>query len=119
MTTDEWQVKRKKAETPIIKARTSIKKAETPMKITVDISLYPLDTNYIPSIKAFILHLRTFPGLEIVTNQLSTQLRGEFEQVTEAINSCIRESMTGEQKVVFVTRYLNSDLEIGRLPDID
>jgi len=89
------------------------------MKITVDISLYPLDTNYIPSIKAFILHLRTFPGLEIVTNQLSTQLRGEFEQVTGAINSCIRESMTGEQKVVFVTRYLNSDLEIGRLPDID
>jgi uncharacterized protein YqgV (UPF0045/DUF77 family) len=89
------------------------------MKITVDISLYPLDTNYIPSIKAFILRLRTFPGLEIVTNQLSTQLRGEFEQVTEAINSCIRESMTGEQKVVFVTRYLNSDLAIGRLPDID
>ncbi len=94
-------------------------KAETPMKITVDISLYPLDSNYVPAIKAFILRLRTFPGLEIVTNQLSTQLRGEFEQVTSAINTCIHESMSGDQKVVFVTRYLNSDLEIGRLPNID
>ena len=89
------------------------------MKITVDISLYPLDSDYVPAIKAFILHLRTFPGLEIVTNQLSTQLTGEFEQVTSAINACIHESMSGEQKVVFVTRYLKGDLEIGRLPDID
>ena len=89
------------------------------MKITVDISLYPLDANYIPTIKAFILQLRTFPGLEIVTNQLSTQLRGDFDQVTTAVNACIFKSMSGEQKVVFVARYLNSDLEIGRLPDID
>lgn len=95
------------------------KKVKTPMKITADISLYPLDSDYVPTIKAFILRLRTFPGLEIVTNQLSTQLRGEFDQVTTAINTCIHESMSGEQKVVFVARYLNSDLEIGTLPNID
>ena len=89
------------------------------MKITVDISMYPLDSDFIPTIKAFILRLRTFPGLEIVTNQLSTQLRGEFDQVTAAINTCIHQSMSGEQKVVFITRYLNSDLEIGRMPNID
>ncbi len=94
-------------------------KAETPMKITVDISMYPLDSDYVPTIKAFILRLRTFPGLEIVTNQLSTQLRSEFDQVTTAINTCIHESMSGDQKVVFVVRYLNIDLEIGKLPDID
>ena len=63
--------------------------------------------------------MRTFPGLEIVTNQLSTQLRGEFDQVTTAINNCIHETMSAEKKVVFVTRYLNSDLEIGKLPNID
>ena len=89
------------------------------MKITVDISMYPLDSDFVPTIKAFILRLRTFPGLEIVTNQLSTQLRGEFDQVTAAINTCIHQSMSGEQKVVFITRYLNSELEIGRMPNID
>ncbi len=89
------------------------------MRITVDISLYPLDADYLPPIKGFIRKLRKCEGLELVTNQLSTQIRGEFEQVTAALNSCMHESMKGGQKMVFVTRYLNSDLEIGRLPQID
>ena len=88
------------------------------MKITVDISLYPLDSNYIPAIKEFILSLRSFPDLELVTNQLSTQIVGEFEQVTSALNACMLKSMLKQHKVVFVTRYLNSSLEIDRLPDI-
>jgi uncharacterized protein YqgV (UPF0045/DUF77 family) len=89
------------------------------MKITVDISLYPLDRNYLPPIKDFIRQLRRCEGLELVTNQLSTQIRGEFDQVTAALNTCMKHSMESEQKMVFVTRYLNSDLEIGRLPQID
>jgi len=89
------------------------------MKITVDISLYPLDSNYLPPIKNFIRKLRRCDGLELVTNQLSTQVRGEFEQVTAALNQCMHESMQSGQKMVFVTRYLNSDLEIGRPPQID
>ncbi len=52
------------------------------MKITVDISLYPLDSNYLPPIKDFIRQLRRCEGLELVTNQLSTQIRGEFDHVT-------------------------------------
>ena len=73
------------------------------MRITVDISMYPLDSDYIEPITEFILRLRSYPGLEIVTNQLSTQLRGEFDDVTSAINECMREAMAGEQKAVFVT----------------
>jgi uncharacterized protein YqgV (UPF0045/DUF77 family) len=89
------------------------------MKITVDISMYPLAADYKPVIKAFIKRLRTFEGLVLVTNQLSTQINGEFEVVTSALNSCIRESMQQQDKVVFVTRYLNADLDIASLPDID
>jgi uncharacterized protein YqgV (UPF0045/DUF77 family) len=89
------------------------------MKITVDISLYPLDSDYLPAIKAFIRRLREFEGLELVTNQLSTQVRGEFRQVTTALNSCMHDSMQSGRKMVFVTRYLNSDLDIGKLPQID
>jgi uncharacterized protein YqgV (UPF0045/DUF77 family) len=89
------------------------------MKITVDISMYPLDSNYVPPIKQFIRALRAFEGLDIVTNQLSTQIRGEFDAVMSALRDCIRESMISNYKVVFVTRYLNSDLDIGKLPHID
>ena len=89
------------------------------MKITVDISMYPLDADYIPPIKAFIRALRQFDALEIVTNQLSTQICGEFDAVTSALTAAMREGMEQNRKVVFVTRYLNSDLEISRLPQID
>ena len=89
------------------------------MKITVDISMYPLDSNYIPPIKGFIRALRAHEEMEIVTNQLSTQIRGDFDVVMSALRDCMRESMISNRKVVFVTRFLNSDLEIGRLPNID
>jgi hypothetical protein len=81
--------------------------------------MYPLDADYKPAIKAFIRRLRTFDGLSLLSNQLSTQINGEYEQVTNAINTCVRESMEQQEKVVFVARYLNADLDISRLPDID
>lgn len=89
------------------------------MNITVDISMYPLDADYKPAIKNFIRRLREFDGLTLVTNQMSTQVNGSFATVTTAINTCIRESMEQQAKVVFVARYLNADLDITRLPDID
>ncbi len=89
------------------------------MNITVDISMYPLDHDYKPAIKAFIRRLRGFKGLTLVTNQMSTQINGAFEDVTSALNTCIKESMEQQDKVVFVARYLNADLDITRHPDID
>lgn len=88
------------------------------MKITVDISMYPLDADYKPAIKAFIRMLRECEGLKLVTNQLSTQINGEFDVVNSALSACIKKSMQEQDKVVFVARYLNADLDITRLPDI-
>ncbi|MFW2405278.1 MAG: YkoF family thiamine/hydroxymethylpyrimidine-binding protein [Gammaproteobacteria bacterium] len=89
------------------------------MKITLDISMYPLNADYKPSIKAFVRQLRDHGNIEIVTNQMSTQVRGEFDAVMAAVNACMKQSMTGDDKVIFVTKCLNGDLEIQRLPRID
>jgi uncharacterized protein YqgV (UPF0045/DUF77 family) len=89
------------------------------MVITADISMYPLDSNYKPPIKHFILKLREYDGLEIVTNQLSTQVCGEFDVVSDALNTCMRNSMAEENRVVFVIRYLNVGLDISSQPQID
>jgi uncharacterized protein YqgV (UPF0045/DUF77 family) len=89
------------------------------MNITVDISMYPLADDYKPAIKSFIRRLREFDGLTLVTNQLSTQVNGGYDAATTAINTCIRESMERQNKVVFVVKYLSADLDITRLPDID
>ena len=89
------------------------------MRITVDISMYPLDSDYKPPIKDFIRRLRAYPDIEIETNQLSTQLCGDFEKLTTALNNCMYEVMQRDGRVVFVTRYLNTGLDIKRMPEID
>ncbi len=89
------------------------------MNVTVDIALYPLDSDYKPAIKDFIRALRSHTGLELVTNQMSTQLRGEFSDVTAALNECMFKTMQGKSRVIFVARYLNADLDIAHAPQID
>jgi len=89
------------------------------MRIVADLSLYPLKDGPVPEIIRFIRDIREQDGIEIVTNQLSTQLRGEFEAVTGAINHCMRTVMEASSNtVVLVVKYLNVDLEIGRPPSL-
>lgn len=88
------------------------------MKIIADMSLYPLKDGPIPTIIEFIKELQGQGGIEIVTNQLGTQLRGEFEAVTEAINHCMRWAMAAPNTVVLVVKYLNIDADIGKPPSL-
>jgi uncharacterized protein YqgV (UPF0045/DUF77 family) len=88
------------------------------MNIVADMSLYPLKDGPVPEIIEFIMEMREQDGIEIVTNQLSTQLRGEFGAVTGAINRCMLKTMAASNTVVLVVKYLNVDLEIGRVPSL-
>ena len=88
------------------------------MRITAEMSLYPLKDGPVPEIIGFIRELRAQEGVEIVSNQLSTQLRGDFDAVTSAINGCMRLAMAAPNTVVLVVKYLNVDLEIGRTPTL-
>jgi uncharacterized protein YqgV (UPF0045/DUF77 family) len=88
------------------------------MNIVADMSLYPLKDGAVPDIIDFIRELRRQDGIDIVSNQLSTQVRGEFEAVTGAVNRCLRKAMAAPNTVVLVVKYLNVDLEIGRAPTL-
>lgn len=88
------------------------------MQIVAEMSLYPLKDGAVPDIIEFIRELRRQEGIEIVSNQLSTQLRGEFEAVTGAVNRCLRKAMAAPNTVVLVVKYVNVDLEIGRAPTL-
>lgn len=88
------------------------------MRITAELSLYPLQADFVGPITDFIHALRARPGLEIVTNQLSTQLRGEFADVTAAINDCLALTMARHHPVVLVAKYLNADLDIAAAPRV-
>lgn len=88
------------------------------MKIVADMSLYPLKDAPIPTIIEFIKDLRQCSGIEIVTNQLTTQIRGDFDAVTGAINECMHKSMQAPNTMVLVVKYLNVDLELKATPTL-
>ena len=89
------------------------------MRITAEMSMYPLADEYKPTIISFIKELRKVEGLELVTNQLSTQIRGEFDVVTSTINECFRQSMAEQETLVLVVKYLSADVDISAVPDLE
>ena len=44
------------------------------MQVAVDISLYPLDADFIPPIKDVIARLNTHADISVVTNPMATQI---------------------------------------------
>ena len=80
------------------------------MKVAVDISLYPLDADFIPPIKDVIERLNSHAGCEVVTNAMSTQLRGEYDDVMAALNEEIRTTFEHVPKAVFAIKILNNPI---------
>jgi uncharacterized protein YqgV (UPF0045/DUF77 family) len=88
------------------------------MRITAEISLYPLRDDFVPAIRAFIAELRRQPGLEVLSNQMSTQLRGEFGAVMAGLQHAMTAAWAAGGSQVFVTKFLNADLPIASPPQV-
>ena len=80
------------------------------MQIAVDISLYPLDADFIPPIQDVIERLAGYDDIDVVTNPMSTQLRGEYDTVMAALTREMRTSFDELPKAVFAIRILNNPL---------
>jgi uncharacterized protein YqgV (UPF0045/DUF77 family) len=78
------------------------------MKLTVDISLYPLSEDFIPFIKEFILRLKSYENLTIATNNLSTQISGDYDEVIKIISTEMKATLE-EQRSVLVMKFLLGD----------
>jgi len=76
------------------------------MRIAVDISLYPLDADYVPSIKDFIERLNRRSGLRVETNAMSTQVAGEHDLVFAALAEETKLTFAGDARAVFVLKVL-------------
>lgn len=88
----------------------SSKMANSKMEIAVELSLYPLTADFIPTIKDFIDRLNTHPDLRVVTNSLSTQVFGPharlFEVLQAEIGTTFAERGGAGGKAVFVMKVL-------------
>ncbi|MCP9236469.1 YkoF family thiamine/hydroxymethylpyrimidine-binding protein [Lewinella sp. JB7] len=80
------------------------------MTVSVDISLYPLSADYETPIIAFIDRLQTHEKLDVGTNNLSTQVRGEYAEVMAAITAAMEPTLADPTKCSFVLKILNVDV---------
>ena len=78
------------------------------MKVAVDISLYPLDAEFIPPIKDVIDRLNAHDDLEVWTNAMSTQIIGDFDVVMDALRQEIGTTFERIPKGVFVMKMFNN-----------
>ncbi len=80
------------------------------MRVAVDISLYPLTDDFIPLIKDVIERLNANSSVEVATNKMSTQIRGDYDVVMAALNQEIKKTFDQCPKAVFAIKILNNPL---------
>ena len=84
------------------------------MNLSVEISNYPLQVDYIPVIQNFIDRLNNHPELEVITNTMSTQVFGDYDVVMDVIKKEIRQSYQLYGRSIFVCKFIEGDLSPGK-----
>lgn len=78
------------------------------MRVAVDISLYPLAEEFLTPIKDVIRRINEHESVEVETNAMSTQLRGEYDDVMNVLDREIKRTFEEVPKAVFTIRILNN-----------
>ena len=79
------------------------------MRISVDISLYPLTEGYVEPILAFIAQLESNSKLIVKRNSLSTQVFGEYRDVMDMLNKEIEVVFDELPHSVFTMKFIGTD----------
>lgn len=76
------------------------------MQCTVELTLYPLQDNYLPVIQGFIEKLNTYEGLKIQTFPTATIIGGDYDLVMDCLKESVRWNTEHQGKAVFVAKLL-------------
>ncbi len=80
------------------------------MKASIELSMYPLHADYGTPILKFIERLRQHQGLTVQTNNMSTQIFGEYDLLMTVLASEMKRSFAEEKTAVMVMKVVNLDL---------
>ena len=76
------------------------------MKMTAELSVYPLRDNFKEAVLGFIDELLATEDIVAVTNSMSTQVSGEDEAVFSAIQAALRASYERFGHQVLVAKFI-------------
>lgn len=82
------------------------------MKLTAELSLYPLQEGYIDIIRTFIENARRHSDITVVSNAMSTQLCGDYDLVMALISDELRSSYETYGRQVLVCKLIPGELAI-------
>jgi len=79
------------------------------MQVSVDISLYPLKEEYKTPILRFIESMENEPEVEVVRNDLATQLYGDYRTVMNLLDKEIEQVLKANEASVFVIKLVGGN----------
>ena len=85
------------------------------MKLLAEISLYPLNLDYIPPIQTFIDRLNSYPQLEVHTSTTNTLVSGEYLSTMQILATEMQRSHAEIGQAIFVCKFLNGDKLSGKI----
>ncbi|MPL99164.1 hypothetical protein SDC9_45380 [bioreactor metagenome] len=80
------------------------------MKLSIDISYYPLTEDFKAPIKKFIAQLHTYSEIAVKSNGMSTQVFGEYADVMRIVTKEIESAMELPHSI-FILKMANAQLD--------
>ncbi len=78
------------------------------MKLSIELTLTPLKSDFIASIKIFIKQLRGL-GFDIKENPLSTQIYGDFDLIMNKLVPVIKKTFDKEESIMLHLKMVKGD----------
>lgn len=79
------------------------------MEISVDISMYPLQKDFEKPILAFIDAIQKVESLEVVRNELSTQVHGDYKIIMNILEKEIYDVFNEIPDSIFVLKFVGNN----------
>ncbi|MEP0356885.1 hypothetical protein [Paraglaciecola sp.] len=79
------------------------------MKLVAELSMYPLNEQYIAPIQEFIDRLNSYEDLKVSTSATSTIVSGEYLPTMQLLAEEMQRSHKEVGQAIFVCKFLNGD----------
>ncbi|WP_166424969.1 hypothetical protein [Paraglaciecola sp. 20A4] len=79
------------------------------MKLVAELSMYPLNEQYLEPIQTFIDRLNEYAYLKVVTSATSTLVSGDYQATMQVLAKEMQRSHQEVGQAIFVCKFLNGD----------
>ncbi len=87
------------------------------MKVTVEVSLYPLTENFEQVVIDYIAQVKAIPESEVFVNGLSTQVIGDYYTVLNGLTE-INKTTFEKHKCVVIMKMAAGEKTVENLPEV-